>query len=553
MIEVLYDHISDFRKNDWRMVTMVFTNSQKVIDDRYVKVADMIRSVYPDISPVEASYLVKNRIESIPECPQCGNKIGFRTDPKHYYPAYCSMSCRSHHRNNISESIVIDGIMYRDFPSAILAIGLTRLEIRNRIFDIEYPEYTWNCDDHDQKCIDKLYAYNPILTDNQRLLEWKDSGDTQQKFCIDNNISDINCFRNALRFFGIDTTYDQVSMETREFLNNQELFVSEFNINSMEKLSDMYGCSTGTIKNYALKYGLDTGKWKNGRSLSEDKMYEFICTLCPDAVQSYRGFFGSNGYELDIYIPHLNIGIEFNGVYTHCDRNKSRDYHRVKHLAFRERGVRYVQIWEDDWLHRNDKVKRFLSNVVGSNNERIGARKTGLREITQQEFNVFMDENHMQGKTSAKYRIGLFVDGVLLSAMGFKEIPHNVTSYSDGVGIDLCRYANTNVTGAFDKMFKYFTTRYRYDYVLSYADLEIVSPFKNIYTINGFSYVKEIKEDYRYYNRKTKIREHKFNWRKKSFTRLGIDITDKTEFQLADEYGLLRCYDSGKILYIKHI
>ena len=107
------------------------------------------------------------------------------------------------------------------------------------------------------------------------------------------------------------------------------------------------------------------------------------------------------------------------------------------------------------------------------------------------------------------------------------------------------------MTGAFTKLLTFFERTYHYNFAISYADLEIVSPFKNVYSSNGFTAIKEIKEDYRYYYPKNKRREHKFKWRKNVFKSHGIDTTGKTEFVLANEFGLLRCYDSGKILYVK--
>ena len=36
-------------------------------------------------------------------------------------------------------------------------------------------------------------------------------------------------------------------------------------------------------------------------------------------------------------------------------------------LKAKEKGIRLIQIWEDDWENRSDTVKKFLENVLGFN------------------------------------------------------------------------------------------------------------------------------------------------------------------------------------------
>ena len=36
-----------------------------------------------------------------------------------------------------------------------------------------------------------------------------------------------------------------------------------------------------------------------------------------------------NPYEIDIYLPNLNLAFEFNGVYWHCDLYKNKKWLKV--------------------------------------------------------------------------------------------------------------------------------------------------------------------------------------------------------------------------------
>jgi hypothetical protein len=282
---------------------------------------------------------------------------------------------------------------------------------------------------------------------------------------------------------------------------------------------------------------------QNQVSLGELELLEFIQGVRPDAIHTYK-----DGKHLDVYIPDLKIGFEFNGIYWHSDKKKSPSYHQEKVDYFYRRGIRYIQVWEDDWNQRKETVQNFIRNLLGCNS-RMGARKTKVIELTQSEFDAFMNANHMQGATIASVRLGL-VDstGDVVSAMGFKKIAKNVGR--TGIGYDLNRFANSNVTGAFRKLLSHFLKNNSIDYVLSFGDLEIIDQRNNVYLKNGFEFDGYLNPDYRYYDYRTKKRQHKFGYRKEFFESVGLNLEGKTERELADEYRLLRCYDSGKIRYI---
>jgi len=281
------------------------------------------------------------------------------------------------------------------------------------------------------------------------------------------------------------------------------------------------------------------------RSSLECELYNYIKSIDCRAIQSYW-----DKKEIDIFIPELNLGFEFNGVYWHSEANRTSNYHSEKIQYFYDRDIRYIQIWEDDWVNNQEVVKKFIKNIIGQNTQ-IGARKTKVVEISQSEFSNFMDENHLQGTTTAGIRFGLLHDNNIVAAMGFKEVAVNVSTI--GKTAELVRFANINVTGAFTKLLKHFERTFDYEYIKSFADLEIVDKRSNVYSQNGFVLEDVIRPDYKYYNYRTGRREHKFGYRKSTFHKLGFDITNKTERELALEYGLLRCYDSGKIKYTKKI
>ena len=86
-----------------------------------------------------------------------------------------------------------------------------------------------------------------------------------------------------------------------------------------------------------------------------------------------------HGFELDIYIPELRKGIEFNGTYWHSFKGlrKGRNhwpepllksYHSIKREFFQSHGIEYMEIWEQDWERDSDTVVKQALQFLGNHN-----------------------------------------------------------------------------------------------------------------------------------------------------------------------------------------
>jgi len=81
------------------------------------------------------------------------------------------------------------------------------------------------------------------------------------------------------------------------------------------------------------------------------------------------------GFEIDVYVPELKRGIEFDGTRYHSfefmrnDSHKSkwsdedvRNYHQLKDDWFASKGIKILHIKEEDWvLNKEDCIRRCLS------------------------------------------------------------------------------------------------------------------------------------------------------------------------------------------------
>lgn len=81
-------------------------------------------------------------------------------------------------------------------------------------------------------------------------------------------------------------------------------------------------------------------------SFPEQVVFFYLRKLFPDATNRYN----ENGYEIDIYIPSLRIGIEYDGLYWHQNKKQREE---EKDNYFRQHGIRTLRIKEYD--HKRPK------------------------------------------------------------------------------------------------------------------------------------------------------------------------------------------------------
>ena len=99
--------------------------------------------------------------------------------------------------------------------------------------------------------------------------------------------------------------------------------------------------------------------YRRGLSFKEQKLYNFIKEIYSDTIiQSDRTILKTK--EIDIYLPDIKLGIEFNGLYRHCELHKENSYHYEKSNECLEKGIRLINIWEDDWDNKKTVIQNKL-------------------------------------------------------------------------------------------------------------------------------------------------------------------------------------------------
>jgi hypothetical protein len=283
------------------------------------------------------------------------------------------------------------------------------------------------------------------------------------------------------------------------------------------------------------------------------EIYEFICDLLGknNVIKGDRTVL--NGKEIDIYIPSLKIGIEYNGIYWHSDKFiNNKNYHLDKLTECNSKGIKLIQIFEDEWVYKREIVLSKIKHILGYDSTigKIYGRKCNIREINKEEAELFLENNHIQGFAKSTVYLGCFYCGKLVGVMSFlreKEDKWNLTRFATDINYICC--------GVGGKLFNWFIKEFSVKEIKTFADRRwTVDKDSNLYTKLGFKLDKILSPNYTYYNNKIERykRIHKFNLRKKNLIKLGnfSNNIDLTESEMSEMLGFDRIYDCGLLRYV---
>lgn len=98
-------------------------------------------------------------------------------------------------------------------------------------------------------------------------------------------------------------------------------------------------------------------------SSGEEELRNFIKSFYSGKIRKDRNTL--NGKEIDIFLPDLGIGFEFNGGYYHSVQfGRNENYHLKKTIACEKLGIRLFHIWESDWNSNKNELKRLIKGVI---------------------------------------------------------------------------------------------------------------------------------------------------------------------------------------------
>ena len=290
--------------------------------------------------------------------------------------------------------------------------------------------------------------------------------------------------------------------------------------------------------------------FKSGKSKLEKEVYDFVLQYFPDAKNGLRNIIAPK--EIDIYVPSINIGIEFDGLYWHSEAKSDKNDHQLKTDLCEHKGIHLVQIFEDDWKNKRLIIQSRLLNLFHRTPRKIYARQCEIKEVDQSTGKKFLEVNHLQGYSSFQIGLGLYLKDELVSLMTFgnRRVCLGKKSLEEG-DYELMRFAsiiNCNVIGSAERLFKNFVKKYNPKNVISYADrFWTMNNGKTVYDKLGF--ILDGKTPPNYYYIINGVRKHRFGFRKRKLVEEGYD-PKMSEREIMEKRGISRIWNSGNLRYV---
>lgn len=186
-----------------------------------------------------------------------------------------------------------------------------------------------------------------------------------------------------------------------------------------------------------------------------------------------------NKYELDLYIPSLNLAIEFNGLYWHSTTNgKDKYYHLNKYMACKGKNIQLIQIFEDEWYEKRSIIESILLQKFKVYKDIIDINDCHIMEINSEQVESFLNINNLNGYIKTDINIVLKYNNKIVSCISLNK---NNNHYEL---LRYCNKSNIKISNNFKTLLEYFKNKYNPNSISTLCDLR----YWNGISLNQYSF-----------------------------------------------------------------
>lgn len=516
----------------------------------------------------ERLYCIRHDVISRPMCPICRKvPLRFKTDTGNYAKT-CSTACSR--RNPETMEKFRNSLQARADPVGSVKARTTRF--------VKYGG--WHSADFGSKCKSTLERkHGDPCWNNQALRR----ATCEAKYGVDHHMKNPEVLKNCMENFakkhdgaicsfqlpeviaktkaGIRRrAWQQILADTHVtpvFSENEFMAMPDINV---EKSLKFQCTRCGTVFDSAWDNGRASPCPKccpvdHGTSNEEIEISEYLSSIVPAGFAVVRKTKANRQVippkEIDILVMKDGkpvLGIEFDGLYWHCDEYKRKNSHIDKTKACEAAGFRLVHVFESEWLTKKDLVKARLANCLGVYDRVVYARKCEVRSISQADVRDFLEKHHGQGYVRSKVRLGLYASDELVSVMTFGRCRFDKTH--EWEMLRFCCKSGTKVMGGAGKLLAHFERVYCPSSLVSYADARWSAG--GMYYKLGFRLLRLSPPNYWYFKHNSFILISRIRCQKHKLANLLENFDPgKSEVENMKANGYRRIFDCGNMVFEK--
>ena len=129
------------------------------------------------------------------------------------------------------------------------------------------------------------------------------------------------------------------------------------------ELASLLNKTSSFISQIINKYNLQKNiYYQENKTQGEEDIYRFIKSFYFKEINCNSWILKDR--EIDIYLPDLKLGFEFNGIYWHSQEFKDKNYHLDKLKLANSKGIKLCYIWEDEWNNNQQEIEQWIKDII---------------------------------------------------------------------------------------------------------------------------------------------------------------------------------------------
>lgn len=423
-----------------------------------------------DATITERLFCVENNITKPAVCVVCGERVKFQSAQKRYAET-CSVACATKNPSTLEKRKQTNISKYGVVMPAN-GSSLTKKSMMQK-YGVEKPLQLQKFQEKRKQTLIKKYGSDNCNEISEIIIKRKQTNN--EKYGVDHSSQ-----KNIVEQVKLLNDYN--------WLYEQHVYLKK----SCVQIANEINVGVTTVNNAVNRFEL---LQTSNRSSYEHQLCAFLDELGVKYRTNDRTVISPK--EIDILCYEDNIGIEICGHFWHSEKHgkKDRNYHEEKRVLCERKNIRLIQIFEYEWITKQDLVKNRLKHIFKKHDHPTTfARKCTIKQIDSRSAVQFLEKYHIQGGISSSLRFGAFYQNQLVGVMTFGK-----PRFSKKYQWELVRLAfSVPVIGGASKLFYHFVKQYNPQTIISYSDKRWNTG--NVYKILNFEYRGASKPGYYYFH-----------------------------------------------------